>query len=84
VLDPFMLVRIARDHPDWRAEFIRQIRRRRFTKVVLYYRVQPGDTWWELESLGTPIATAIARNYRLAFTPADPRSEGYYVYVPVG
>lgn len=84
VLDPFILVRIARDHPDWRAEFIRQIKLRRFTKVVLYYRIQPGDVWWELESLGTPIATAIARNYRLAYTPADRRSEGYYIYVPAG
>jgi hypothetical protein len=84
VLDPFMLVRIARDHPVWQADFIRQIRRHSFTKVVLYYRIQPGEAWWELESLGTPIATAIARNYRLAYTPADPRSEGYYIYVPAG
>jgi hypothetical protein len=84
VLDSFMLIRIAREHPEWQAEFIRQIRRHRFTKVVLFFRLQPGEIWWKLESLGTPISTAIARNYRLAFTPGDPRSEGYYIYVPAG
>jgi hypothetical protein len=84
VLDPFMLVRIARDHPDWQAEFIGQIRRHRFSKIVLYYRLDPRDEWWKLDSLGAPIATSIARNYRLAQTPADLPDDDYYVYVPRG
>jgi hypothetical protein len=83
VLDAFMLVRLARDHPDWQAALIRQIANHRFTKVVLLFKLDPRGRWFRIDSLGTPVATAIARSYRLAYAPADLRQgEDYWIYEP--
>jgi hypothetical protein len=83
VLDAFMLVKIAREHPGWQAAFIRQIRAHRFTKVVLGERLDPSSEWFRIYSFGRPIATAIARSYRLIEVPDDARPHGrYFVYEP--
>jgi hypothetical protein len=83
VLDGFMLVKIARDHPGWQSAFIRQIRRHFFTKIVLGERLDPHSQWFQTYSLGTPIAEAIARSYRLVEVPDALRPHGrYFVYEP--
>jgi hypothetical protein len=83
LLDTFMLVRIAREHPEWQAALIRDIRHHRFTKVVLGEELDPNDEWFHIYSFGAPIATAIADSYRLVDVPDDFRPGGrYYVYEP--
>lgn len=83
VLDAFTLIKIVREHPEWQATLIRQIRQHRFTKVVLGERLDPYDEWFRIYSLGTPIALAIAGSYRLVEVPDDFRPGGrYFVYEP--
>lgn len=83
VLDAFMLIQIARSHPDWEAAFVRQLASHRFTKIVLEVRDDPGDDWWRFHSFGPGIARAIARSYRLVETPSElPPGEHYFVYEP--
>jgi hypothetical protein len=82
VLDAYTLVRIARDHPEWQNAFIRQIRRHRFTKIVLSHRLDPRNAWFRSFAFGTPIATAIARSYRLAAVPPGQSYAHYYIYEP--
>jgi hypothetical protein len=75
VLDPFMLLRILRDHREWSDDVVRKIEQRRFTSVVLLRRLDPADRWWREYHFGTRVARAVARNYRLE------RREGrYWVY----
>lgn len=72
VLDPFMLVRILRDHPKWQALLIRQIEHHRYDKVVLEHELAPGSRWWWRDySFGAPVATAVRRSYRLSTLPTN-------------
>jgi hypothetical protein len=79
VLDPYMLLRILEDRPEWRDRLIRRIDAREFDKVVLLRPLSPMGHWYTNVHLGRPIALAIARNYRL-----DKRVSGYSIYVPRG
>lgn len=81
VLDAFMLLRLARAHPEWEAELISRIDARAYDKVLLIRRARP-DRWWERNHFGTRIVMAIARNYRLA--RPRPGWRGLWLYVPRG
>ena len=84
VVDAFMLRRIGEDHPSWRSALIAQIKKKRFSKVVLIRELSPSNDWWWRDfDFGTPVANALAANYRVLDLP------GYYstadhlwVYVP--
>jgi hypothetical protein len=83
ILDGFMVLKLARDHPAWETAFIRRIRRHEFTKIVLGERLALESEWFRTFSLGIPIARAIAQSYRLVRVPDDPRPGGrYFVYEP--
>lgn len=82
VLDTFMLIPILRQHPHWLATLRRQITQHRFSKVVLEMRLNPGGGWNQTYSLGTPIATTLAKNYRLTGVRGNSLDRQYYVYVP--
>jgi hypothetical protein len=83
-LDPFMLLRIVREHPDWEAELVGRIDRREFDRVVLLAdhvradgNIEISQLRWRREHFGTEIVAAIARNYRFrAFAGS------YAVYAP--
>jgi hypothetical protein len=77
VLDPFMLLRILRDHSDWSADLVRRIEQRRFAKIVLSRRLDRADRWWRDYHFGVGVVTAVADNYRLAR-----RIGRYWVYEP--
>jgi hypothetical protein len=83
VLDAFMLIRIAHDHPAWQSDLVQRIVDHRFTKIVLEHTLDPKTRWYRVYSLGGPVVTAIARGYRLADVVNDVREGGdYFVYVP--
>jgi hypothetical protein len=83
VLDAFMLIRIAHDHPAWQSELIRRIKDHRFMKIVLEHTLDPKTRWYRVYSLGGPVVTAIAHRYRLANVVDNVREGGdYFVYVP--
>jgi hypothetical protein len=86
VLDPFMLRKLVADHPDWQRQLIGEIEAHRFSKVVLVYQLVPADTWWwQTFDFGTPVATALTRNYRLLDVPGYYRTPNHlWVYVPRG
>jgi hypothetical protein len=77
VLDPFMLLRILRDHDDWRDELLQKIKRRRFAAIVLQRRLNPGDRWWRDYHFGPDFARVVAANYRLS-----EHLDHYFVYRP--
>jgi hypothetical protein len=71
VLDPFMLLRIVREHPEWGTELVARLDRREFDRVVLLADhvgpdgdIEVGHLRWRREHFGTEIVAAIARNYR--------------------
>ncbi|HYZ78783.1 MAG TPA: hypothetical protein VE596_15570 [Gaiellaceae bacterium] len=77
VLDPFMLLRTLRDHPQWSADLLRKIERHRFTSIVLVRRLDPADRWWRDYHFGSRVAKAVANNYRL-----ERQTGRYWVYSP--
>jgi hypothetical protein len=77
VLDPFMLLRLVRKHPDWGSDLVRRLDDREFDKIVLLYRLDPESQWYTKVHFGRAISTAISRNYRFAR-----RVQTYWVYVP--
>jgi hypothetical protein len=77
VLDPFMLLRIDREHPEWGDELIRRLDQQVFDKIVMFGVPDPGALWWRTHHFGPRIAAAIFRNYRRAVTVS-----GYSIYVP--
>lgn len=64
-LDAFMLLRLAREHPEWEQLLIDRFERREFDTVVLITDLDLTGDWWRTSHLGLPIATAIDRNYVL-------------------
>jgi hypothetical protein len=86
VLDPFMLRKLAADHPDWQRQLIDEIDARRFSKVLLIYQLDPVNAWWWRDfDFGVPVATAMSKNYRLLDVPDYYRAPAHlWVYVPRG
>jgi Glycosyltransferase family 87 len=82
VLDAFMLLRIAKKHPTWRAALVERINRREFDKIVVMFTDLSNKKLWPLHHFGVPIASAIARNYRLSRSVVGDWWYHYYVYVP--
>jgi hypothetical protein len=84
VVDAFMLRRIGEDHPSWRRALIAQIRKKRFSKVVLIRELSPSNDWWWRDfDFGTPVADALAANYRLLDLPRYyGAADHLWVYVP--
>lgn len=79
--DAFMLLRIVRRHPEWRADLVRRIERHEFDKVVLIHPLNPEDPWWSESHLGVEIATVLAREYRSAGRVVG-AFDYYRIYVP--
>jgi hypothetical protein len=86
VLDPFMLVRILDEHPEWEADLVNRIERLEFDRVVLLAdHVEPDGgidvehPRWEREHFGRAVVAAIDRAYRLRALTG-----GYAVYEPGG
>jgi hypothetical protein len=80
VLDPFMLLRIGEDHPEWIDRLVGRIRAREFDKVVLVKALdEQNRSWYEEFHLGPAVFDALVANYRQAANV-----EGYFVYVPRG
>jgi hypothetical protein len=77
VLDPFMLLRLVRKHPDWGTDLVRRLDDREFDKIFLLYRLDQESQWYTNVHFGPAISTAIDRNYRFAR-----RVQTYWVYVP--
>nr|MDQ3823268.1 hypothetical protein [Actinomycetota bacterium] len=84
VLDPYTLLRLAEDHPDWEAELVARLDRQAFDWVVLRHdhvsadgRIDLASPWWQNQNFGPTIVAAIARSYR--FVEAV---EGYALYEP--
>jgi hypothetical protein len=79
VLDPFMLPRLAGEHPDAISDLIERIEAREFDVVVLLQRLEPVEqSWWIELHLGIDVARAISRAYTYAG-----RMQGYYLYEPL-
>ena len=84
VLDPYTLLRLAEEHPDWEADLVNRLETRAFDWVVLRQdhlgpggRIDLASPWWQNQNFGPTIVAAIARNYR--FREAV---EGYALYEP--
>jgi hypothetical protein len=82
VLDPFLFLRLANDHPQWRDDLIAQIEKRHFDKVVLEYKLDVNANWWKMIHFGEGVARAIGRNYRFVERVPSGAHFYYYVYVP--
>jgi hypothetical protein len=65
LLDAFMLPRIGDSHPEWRDDLVRRLDGHEFDKIVLILKLDLTDPWWSTNHFGTPVATAISRNYCL-------------------
>ena len=81
VLDAFMLLRIGRKHPEWRGDLVHRIERHEFDKVVLIFSLDLTDPWWSEFHLGIEVASALAREYRLAGRAVG-AYDYYRIYVP--
>lgn len=86
VLDPFMLLRVLRDHPDWEADLVRRIERHEFDGVVLLAdhvlsngAIEVGHPRWQREHFGRAVVAAIERSYRFRSFAGR-----YAVYEPAG
>ncbi len=86
VLDPFMLLRLLGEHPDWEADLVRRIERREFDRVVLLADHVLGDGGievenprWRREHFGQAVVVAVARGYRFRAFAGK-----YAVYEPAG
>ena len=66
VLDPFMLTRLDRIHPEWVDPLIARISQRRFDLVVLVVSLDDPsvDYWWTDYHFGPRIAKALRQSYR--------------------
>jgi hypothetical protein len=77
VLDAFMLVSVARRHPEWRRDLVRRIEAAEFDTVVLLHQPESAPLWYRNRHFGEEIVGAITRTYR----PVE-RVDGYWIYVP--
>jgi hypothetical protein len=79
VIDAFMLLRIARRHPDLVAPLQAKIENGQFDAIVLLEDLQSPETisWFTDLSFGLPIYEAMKGHYRLCESKA-----GYFIYAP--
>ena len=79
VMDPFMLLRLDRQHPEWVDPLIRRIGERRFALVVLVVPLDDRtlDYWWNDFQFGPRVAAALRESYR-----ADGILGRYFLYRP--
>ncbi|MDP8970456.1 MAG: hypothetical protein M3N52_08195, partial [Actinomycetota bacterium] len=78
VLDPFMLLRIGRVHPETVDHLVGRIGDRDFDVVALIVSLESdNDDWWADFHFGTRVADALRRAYRPAGTAG-----GYFLYHP--
>jgi hypothetical protein len=80
VLDPYMLLRILKQHPRWQRTLVRRIDAREFDKVVLLFKLDPSAAGFTRLDFGRAVASAIDRNYRLETTTSG--GNRYWIYVP--
>jgi len=66
VMDPFMLLRLDRQHPEWVDPLIRRISERQFALVVLVVPLEDPtlDYWWNDFQFGPRVAAALRESYR--------------------
>ena len=79
VMDPFMLRRLDRQHPEWVDPLLRRISERRFALVVLVVPLEDRtlDYWWNDFQFGPRVAAALRQSYR-----PDGTSGRYFLYRP--
>ena len=79
VLDPFMLTRLDRIHPEWVDPLITRISQRRFGLVVLVVSLDDPSVeyWWTDYHFGPRIAKALRQSYRF-----DRTIGRFYLYRP--
>ena len=79
ILDPVMLLRFQRNHPDWTASLVARIEAGEFDRIVLLRDLDdPGaEEWYREWHLGTAVEAAIRDAYRLDATVGR-----YHLYVP--
>jgi hypothetical protein len=80
ILDPYMLLRILKQHPQWQRTLVRRIDAREFDKVVLLFKLDPSAAGFTRLDFGRAVASAIDRNYRLEATTSG--GNRYWIYVP--
>lgn len=80
VMDPFMLARLDRIHPEWVDPLIASIAQRQFDLVVLVVRLENRDLdfWWSDYHFGPRVARALRASYR-----PERRVGRYHLYRPV-
>ena len=79
VLDPFMLLRLGRKHPEAVQDLIDRIEGQEFDLVVLVEPLEPIEReWWDRLHFGREVVEAMARWYSYAG-----QMHGYYLYEPV-
>jgi hypothetical protein len=84
ILDPFMLLRLLDEHPEWETDLVERVERRDFDWVVLRRdhvladgSIEVDNARWRREHFGRPVVAAIDRDYRFrAFAGA------YAIYEP--
>jgi hypothetical protein len=79
VMDPFMLLRLDRQHPQWVDPLIQRINERRFALVVLVVPLDDRtlDYWWNDFQFGPRVAAALRESYR-----PDGALGRYFLYRP--
>lgn len=79
VMDPFMMLRLERTHPQWIDSLIARIEERQFDLVVLIVPLEDHafDYWWTDFHFGPRVAAALRRAYR-----ADGTIGRYFLYRP--
>jgi hypothetical protein len=79
VMDPFMVMRLERIHPQWIDPLIDRIAERRFDLVVLVVPLENRslDYWWTDFHFGPRVAAALRNAYR-----ADGTIGRYFLYRP--
>ncbi len=80
VMDPFMIAKLERAHPQQVDPLISWITSRRFALIVLVVSLEDSSQnfWWTDFHFGARVAGALRSNYR-----ADGRVGGYYLYRPL-
>jgi hypothetical protein len=79
VLDPYMLVRLGEDHPDWYASLVRRVKAGQFRWVITLQDLgsRGARQRYQHRRFGAGVHDALLRGYRL-----EKRIGSYWIYVP--